>query len=66
MIKIDTFSDFNIIENYFFETLKKNKNIISDQDIVNIPFKYLIIIKTSLLSKTVDLSKSLKANKEIW
>jgi hypothetical protein len=66
MIEIEYSSSFDIIENYFFETLKKNKSMISDQDVVNIPFKYMIQVKAFLLYKTINLTSTLKVNKDVW
>lgn len=64
--EIENFDNIVIDENYFFETLKRERKIPSDNDLINIPFKYLILIKTSIQSKSVELTSNLVLLKEVW
>lgn len=65
MAFVEYYGKINKIDNYFFEYLKANSLIVSDNDKINSPFIFLVKIKKGLMNE-VKLTENLIVNKFIW
>jgi len=65
MFSIEKIDKFDFIKNYFFDSLKLNKIIPNDLDLLNKPFKIMILIKTSIISQSCFITTKIKLNANI-
>lgn len=58
-------SEFEIMEDYFFSKIRLTHKIISQVEVINMPFKSLLLIKKSMLDKE-NITNSVVMTREIW